>query len=334
MAGFDSKITKKALKVPRGYEYTYYTSPASGGKPTVLLCHGWPDEAHLWTAVVNNHLLPAGYGVVVPDLLGYAGTSKPTDPAEYAMDKMASDLVAILDAESLPTVISLGHDWGSAMAQRLYSFHPDRVSGLVTLNVAYMAPMAQPFNLEVILEMTQKFFGYGTYHYWRLFGAPDGPQVLHSHPESVYSACHSEPKHMLETFCKDNGMREFVSSGKTFPLLPYAQGQPEQDFIQRMKRDGFDGPQCWYKAYMYGTAYDTDQKIKEENAVVKVPYLFWGGEEDYVCRHEVVEESKAKGLLPQNTVIVRDGGHWAFLSSPEVFGKDLVGWLEENFKAA
>jgi soluble epoxide hydrolase / lipid-phosphate phosphatase len=74
-----------------------------------------------------KYLQPAGYGVVAVDDLGYAGSSKPADSASYALNLMARDLCEILDAENLDQVISLGHDWGSILAQRLYNFHPERV---------------------------------------------------------------------------------------------------------------------------------------------------------------------------------------------------------------
>lgn len=331
MTEFDAKVTKKTITVPRGYTYTYYTAPAASGKPTLLLCHGWPDQAHLWTDVVNNHLLPAGYGVVVPDLLGFSGTSKPTDKAEYAMNLMTADLVAILDAESVPAVVSVGHDWGSAIAQRFYNFHPDRTSGLVTLNVAYIAPMAEPFDLDATLELTQQIFGYGTYHYWKFFTAEDGAKVLNSHPESVYDVAHGEPNTWLDTFCKPDGFRNFVTAGKTQPVLDYAKGKPRDDFIKRLSRDGFDAPQCWYKAWVFGEGYASDQKVAKENHVVNVPYLFWGGKDDKVCRPEAVEQARGAGQIPQATVIVRDGGHWALLATPDVFGKDLTGWLSQTF---
>lgn len=313
--------------------YTYYVSPASPGKPTVLLCHGWPDEAHLWTDVVNQHLLPAGYGVVVPDLLGYSGTSKPTDKAEYAMDKMTADLVAILDAESIPKVVSLGHDWGSPIAQRFYNFYPSRTAGLVTMNVAYLPPMqeGEPFDLDAGLELTQKILGYGTYHYWKFFTADDGAQVLKSHPESVYDVCHGDPETLLDTFCKPGGFRDFVTNGKTQPVLKYAQGKRRDEFVKRMSRDGFDAPQCWYKSYVFGVAYEADQKVPKENLVVNVPYLFWGAKNNKVCRPEAIQAPKDGGLLPHSTEIVRDGGHWAYLAEPEVFGKDLTGWLNQTF---
>ena len=330
MTAFDKKVTKKTITVPRGYTYTYYVSSASGSKPTILLCHGWPDTAHLWTNVVNNHLLPAGYGVVVPDLLGYDGTSKPTDKAEYTMDLMSADLVAILDAESLQTVVSLGHDWGAGMAQRFYNFYPSRTSGLVLLNVGYIAPMTGPFDLDAVLELTQKIFGYGTYWYWKLFTAEDGPQVLNSHPESVYDICHADPETWLQTFCKPDGFRNFVTNGQTQPVQAYAEGKSRDDFVQRMSRDGFEGPQCWYKAWV-NLGHEADQKISKDAVVVNVPCLFWGGKDDKVCRPEALEDPKSKGLLPHLTTNVREGGHWAFLATPDVFGKDLTNWLDQTY---
>jgi pimeloyl-ACP methyl ester carboxylesterase len=74
-------LTKKTITTKRGFEYTYYVSPAAAGKPTLLLHHGFPDQANEWEQLITNHLKPAGYGVIAPDLLGYGGTSKPTDPA-------------------------------------------------------------------------------------------------------------------------------------------------------------------------------------------------------------------------------------------------------------
>ena len=47
-----------------------------------------------------------GYRVIVPDMLGYGGTDKPEDAAEYAMRKLSDDLAALLDALSIPKAVS------------------------------------------------------------------------------------------------------------------------------------------------------------------------------------------------------------------------------------
>lgn len=52
-----------------------------------------------------------GYGVLIPDMLGYGGTDKPTDPEAYASEALVQDLVDILDAEKIDRVVAVGHDW-------------------------------------------------------------------------------------------------------------------------------------------------------------------------------------------------------------------------------
>lgn len=156
-------LEKKTLQVSRGLTYTYYTTPARNGLPTVYLCHGWPDTAELWEGVILNYLRPAGYGVVTPDMLGYGGTSKPTDYQSYNYQLMTKDAMEILDHENIDKVVSLGHDWGSSFAQRLYNLHADRVIGLVMVNIAYRAPSPEPFDLDKVIAMTTQVYGYGLF---------------------------------------------------------------------------------------------------------------------------------------------------------------------------
>lgn len=166
-------LTKKTITTKRGFEYTYYVSPAAAGKPTLLLHHGFPDQAEEWEDLITNHLKPAGYGAIAPDLLGYGGTSKPTDPAAYKFSGMTADLVEIIDAEKVDKVVSLGHDWGSRAAQLFYNLHPERVNGLVMVNVPWSGANRVHFDLDQVLAQSQQVFGYGTVWYWKLFTADD-----------------------------------------------------------------------------------------------------------------------------------------------------------------
>lgn len=166
-------LTKKTITTKRGFEYTYYVTPAAAGKPTLLLHHGFPDQAEEWEDLIVKHLKPAGYGVIAPDLLGYGGTSKPTDPAAYKFGGMTADVVEIVDAEKVDKVVSLGHDWGSRAAQMFFNLHPERVSGLVMVNVPWMGAAKGPFDLDAVLAQTEQVFGYGTFWYWKLFTADD-----------------------------------------------------------------------------------------------------------------------------------------------------------------
>jgi soluble epoxide hydrolase/lipid-phosphate phosphatase len=55
-----------------------------------------------------------GFGLVVPDLLGYGGTDKPVEPVAYKLKDMSFDLVDILESIEWITrtsIITISHDW-------------------------------------------------------------------------------------------------------------------------------------------------------------------------------------------------------------------------------
>ena len=154
------KLSKCTVQTPRGLTYTYYFSGPKYSKPTLLLQHGWPDTAALWTDLITSYLVPHGYGVIAPDLLGYRGTSKPDDPKLYGLRQMSDDMIAILDDAGIDRVISVGHDWGSGLAQRVNLWHPTRVSGMILFNVAYIPAIREPFDLVELRKLVEPILGY------------------------------------------------------------------------------------------------------------------------------------------------------------------------------
>ncbi|KAI9147438.1 Bifunctional epoxide hydrolase 2 [Paramyrothecium foliicola] len=329
-----SQLTAKTLKVSRGFTYQYYTSPAKASKPTLLLFHGWPDSALLWAGLINNYLLPNGYGVVAIDCLGYGGTSKPTELDAYAWQHLMADVAEIVDAEQLGKVVSMGHDWGAGMAQRFYNFYPARVSGLVLVNAAYTPPTGT-FDLEAVNKITKQTFGHGIYEYWHFLTAEDAPSIMTKKLDSVYTICHGEPTTWIENWCSPGGMRKYITEDRTQPLLPYAQGLHKTDFYDRFGQEGaFDAANCYYKATLHGVQDATDTLIPEEGKRVTVPAFFWGCEHDAVCRPAIMQSSIDAGLLTDIESVIRDGGHWNLLAQPELFGKDILGWLEGRTFAA
>lgn len=281
-------------------------------------------------------------------MLGYGGTSKPTDYQSYNFQHMTQDVIDILDREKVDKVISLGHDWGSVFAQRLYNFHADRVVGLVMINVAYNVPRPEPFNLDNVLEITTKVFGYGAFvsgslplpyrsttnelkWYWKLFGSDDGYKLMDSRIESLFTLAHGKPETWLETLCKPDGARHYLEEDRRQPTEAYATDQMREKFIARMKRDSFEAPQQWYRATVNGEQDIANQSVPKENTVVHVPTLFFGGARDMVARPEILGPSQQAGLLPSLKIVTVDEGHWALLAKPTEFGEALTGWLKENF---
>jgi soluble epoxide hydrolase/lipid-phosphate phosphatase len=100
----------KDTKSQRGFAYHYLSVSPQGSKPTILFLHGFPSTSNDWRNQVA-FFRKEGYGLIVPDLLGYGGTDKPTGPKEFRLSSMANDVVDILDAEHLDKVFVVGHDW-------------------------------------------------------------------------------------------------------------------------------------------------------------------------------------------------------------------------------
>ena len=100
----------KDVTTTRGLKYHYYYVPAQGSKQTLLFVHGFPSTSQDWHRIVP-HFEQQGYGVIVPDGLGFGGTDKPTDPAMYKGTLLAKDLIDIVDAEKIDKFISIAYDW-------------------------------------------------------------------------------------------------------------------------------------------------------------------------------------------------------------------------------
>jgi pimeloyl-ACP methyl ester carboxylesterase len=78
----------------------------------VVLVHGYPDNSEVWEPVAE--LLADNFYVVTYDVRGAGASDRPRKTADYTLEKLSADLVAVLD-EVLPgrAVHLVGHDWGS-----------------------------------------------------------------------------------------------------------------------------------------------------------------------------------------------------------------------------
>lgn len=327
---------KKTLKVSRGYTYTYYTLPGDSNLPPLFFHHGWPDHAQMWEGIALR-LQSSGvkHAMIIPDLLGYDGTSKPTDPEEYRWDKMMTDLVEIIDKEGHQKVISVGHDWGSASAARLVNYHPDRTAGLVLFNVAYLPPSRAEYDLDKVNQMTEQIFGYPQFAYWHLFTAENGPEILRNNVGRLYDILHNSlPDGMRKFFCVNDAIKNYLENGgEELPLRSYAQDPKfKQAFVDRMTRDGFEGPQCWYKATRFNVQTAIDKQLPEENDTIKVPVFYVGCHEDPVCRPEAMIPAKQAGMLPdiEESPMV-DAAHWVAYENPDVAAKYMGDWLKKRY---
>jgi len=331
-------LGRKTLTTRRSLQYACYSStPAIENKnePGLLFCHGFPDSSFLWNDIIG-HLSKYGImskrKIIVPDMLGYAGTSKPLDTALYNYAGMADDLRDILDAEDVRKVIIIGHDWGAIMAQRFYAFHSDRVDKIVLLNVAYHPPSKTgdpKFDLQAVNKIMESTFGAPLWTYWEFFTSEDGPRLMRANLQKVYEAQHGDVEDWgFKMFCVPGAWRAYITGTESVLSKPYAQEKRWRDsFFEQFQEDGFEAPTQWYKAMIENVQYEVEISIPLERHKIEVPVLFVGCTQDANNRADLIEIPQKGGLLPDLRVKQLDCGHWSPMEKPAEIARFINEFL-------
>ena len=103
--------------------------------PPVFLMHGFPYDVHAY-AEVTPFLTTAGCRVIVPYLRGFGPTRflRDTTPRSGEQAALGADLLALMDALSIPRAVLAGYDWGGRAACVVAALWPERCAGLVSYN--------------------------------------------------------------------------------------------------------------------------------------------------------------------------------------------------------
>lgn len=102
----------------------------------VLLLHGFPDSSTIWRKQLPA-LRHAGFRSIAPDLRGFGETDAPGNVEDYKLDKILSDVEAILDNLGVQRTHLVCHDWGAIVGWTFAALHPERVERLAALCVGH-----------------------------------------------------------------------------------------------------------------------------------------------------------------------------------------------------
>jgi len=123
----------EARRLPRpGCVIRYWVSPGSTG-PWLLFLHGAGADHRMFN--MQLPAVPAGWRVLAWDARGH-GLSRPVE-GSYSFATVRDDLLAVMDAESIPSAVLVGQSAGGNLAQDVAFFHPDRVDSLVVIDSTY-----------------------------------------------------------------------------------------------------------------------------------------------------------------------------------------------------
>ncbi len=125
----------------------YREAGIKGQGETFLLLHGNPTSSYFY-----RHLLAyfgASHHLVAPDHLG-SGLSSKQPGEKYTLAGHIQRLAAFVEAQELPPVTLVVHDWGGAIGMGWALDHPDRVKRLVILNTAAFPSKKIPWRIALL----------------------------------------------------------------------------------------------------------------------------------------------------------------------------------------
>ena len=111
----------------------HYLDEGAADGDVVLLLHGQPAWSYLYRHMIGP-LVEAGFRVVVPDLVGFGRSDKPTEVEDYTYARHVawmSDWLTQLDLDGITVFLQ---DWGSLIGLRLVAAFPERFAGVVLAN--------------------------------------------------------------------------------------------------------------------------------------------------------------------------------------------------------
>jgi len=271
-----------------------YARDYAGAGPAFVLLHGFPDNLHIYDALIP-HLVAAGRRVVAFDFLGYGASDKPAG-ASYGFRQQLGDLKAIVEALHLEKIVPVGHDAGGPAAINFAIDHPDRVASLCILNTFYNA--APTLRLPELIE---------------LFATPGlkalTKAILES-PEQLAWVLRFQQKKFLEALPE-----EYKASFESV-LAPII----NNNF--NFGRAAGSGPAfAQMTAQVFEEATRNSQRIPEMEALDIPVKLIWGNA-DLALNAGVAEDLQTH--FKHASLAVLPAGHWLQVDMPEAVAREML----------
>jgi pimeloyl-ACP methyl ester carboxylesterase len=306
--------------------------PADG--PLLLFVHGWPELSLSW-----RHQLAAfgalGFRAVAPDLRGYGDSTVYPRHEDYAQERVAGDLIALLDHLGRERAVWIGHDWGAPTVWTIARDWPQRCHAVANLCVPYhtlergLDGCLGLVNRTIYPEAT---FPAGQWEYMRYYEHhfSDATATFDADPERVVRLLFrrgnpdgfGQPAATAFTRIRGGWFPEGI------PDLPRDAAVVTADELSHyavaLRRNTFFGPDSYYMNHAANAAF----AARSPNERLEMPVLFIAALYDYTCdciTSSLAEPMRARCGDLTETVIA--SGHWMAQERPREVNAVLARWL-------
>lgn len=135
--------------------HLHYLEWGSHNSRTMILLHGTGDNAHMWdyfASDVSNLLR-----IIALDQRGH-GDSDWAIPPSYRCYDYVNDLSMVVEALKLNEIILMGHSMGGLHAIKYASLRPDKVSGLIHIDIEPYPPSWNRKYLRRLFDTLPPFY--------------------------------------------------------------------------------------------------------------------------------------------------------------------------------
>ena len=124
----------------------FYREAGPADAPVLLLLHGFPSSSHMFRDLMPR--LAGEYRVIAPDLPGFGQSAMPAREAfTYTFDGLARVVDRFTELIGLRRFALYVFDYGAPVGWRLATWHPERITALVTQNGnAYEEGLSEGWN--------------------------------------------------------------------------------------------------------------------------------------------------------------------------------------------
>ena len=298
-------------------------------RPSLVLCHGWPEVAYSWRKVVPL-LAAEGWHVIVPEQRGYGFTGKVlSDNGDesgvplYDMAHLNADMAHLLDAFGLEKAVFAGHDWGGIMMWQLPFHHPDRIAGLISVNTPFIPRLSDDPIKLMRAALGDDFYVVTFQDYGRadaVFDADPAKLLRLLYRKAGGPAVDIDP-----AFERVEMLNMLQVDEAKWPGVPLLNDEDFAYYVEAFKRAGFRGGINWYRNFTrnWQMSADFEQKVPHPSLMI------------CAADDRVLPPSMAEGMdkyVPDlETHIIDDCGHWTQNEQPDALARLMTDWLTRRF---
>lgn len=124
---FDNKVEKGEYRLKaNSLEFLVRVAGMHNDGPALVLLHGFPESSLVWQPLLEK-AATEGYRVLTFDQRGYSPKARPANVADYQIDHLVQDVLAVADQVGFDTFHLVGHDWGAGVGWKTVMDFPDRI---------------------------------------------------------------------------------------------------------------------------------------------------------------------------------------------------------------